>query len=49
MIMLFFAGMLEGFARQMITNDVARYAIGGTMLLLWLSYFYLPRKGGRNG
>ena len=49
MIMLLFAGILEGFARQLITNDIARYAIGLTMLLLWLSYFYWPRKGSARG
>lgn len=45
-IMLLFAGVLEGFARQLITNDVARYAIGLTMLALWLGYFYVPRGRG---
>ena len=49
MIMLLFAGVLEGFARQLITNDIARYAIGLTMLTLWLSYFYWPRKGRAHG
>jgi uncharacterized membrane protein SpoIIM required for sporulation len=41
--MLFVAGLLEGFGRQLITDDSARYAIGGAMLLLWCLYFYLPR------
>jgi uncharacterized membrane protein SpoIIM required for sporulation len=41
--MLFVAGLLEGFGRQLITDDVARYAIGGTMLLIWCLYFYVPR------
>ena len=43
-IMLFAAGLLEGFGRQLIKNDIARYAIGGGMLLLWLFYFYPPRQ-----
>jgi uncharacterized membrane protein SpoIIM required for sporulation len=43
-IMLIFAGLLEGFARQLITLDWARYAIAITTLSLWLAYFYLPRK-----
>ncbi len=43
-IMLFLAGLLEGFGRQLITNDYARYGIGITTLLLWLAYFYLPRN-----
>ncbi len=43
MIMLLVAGILEGFARQLITDDVARYAVGLSMLTLWLAYFYIPR------
>ena len=43
LIMLLFAGILEGFGRQLITNDIARFAIGGFMLIVWLGYFYLPR------
>jgi uncharacterized membrane protein SpoIIM required for sporulation len=42
-IMLVVAGVLEGVGRQTIRIDWARYAIGGTMLALWLAYFYLPR------
>jgi uncharacterized membrane protein SpoIIM required for sporulation len=41
--MLFVAGLLEGFGRQLITDDGARYAIGGAMLLVWCLYFYWPR------
>lgn len=44
-IMLLFAGLLEGFGRQLITDTVMRYAIGTTMLLLWLGYYYIPRRG----
>ena len=43
-VMLLAAGLLEGFGRQLITDDLARYAIGLTALLLWLTYFYLPRR-----
>jgi len=43
-IMLFFAGLLEGFGRQLITNDLIRYAIGLSTLTIWLIYFYGPRK-----
>lgn len=43
-VMLFVAALLEGFARQLIRSDAARYAIGATMLALWCLYFYLPRK-----
>lgn len=43
-IMLFIAGLIEGFLRQLITSDFLRYAIAGFMLLLWCLYFYGPRK-----
>lgn len=44
-VMLMFAGLLEGFGRQLITSDIARYAIAGASGLLWLLYFYGPRPG----
>jgi len=43
-IMMFVAGLLEGFGRQLIQNDWLRYGIGGAMLVFWLTYFFLPRK-----
>ncbi|UVK37455.1 stage II sporulation protein M [Mesorhizobium sp. AR10] len=49
-VMLLFAGLLEGIGRQTITSDIARYAIGGGMLTLWIVYFYLfqaVRHGNR--
>ena len=42
-MMLAVAGLLEGFGRQLITSDAARYAIGLGMLAAWMTYFYLPR------
>lgn len=42
-IMLMLAGLLEGFGRQLITNDLARYAIAAGSALLWAVYFYAPR------
>jgi uncharacterized membrane protein SpoIIM required for sporulation len=42
-VMLFLAGLLEGFGRQLITNDWVRYGIGISTLILWLCYFYIPR------
>jgi uncharacterized membrane protein SpoIIM required for sporulation len=48
-VMLAIAGLLEGLGRQLITADVTRYAIGLTMLALWLVYFYLPRGADDHG
>ena len=45
-MMLFVAGLLEGFARQLVTDITTRYAIGGTMLVFWLIYFTLSGRGG---
>ncbi len=42
-VMLFVAGGLEGFARQLIVADTLRYGVAGTMLAAWLGYFYWPR------
>lgn len=51
--MLFVAGLLEGYGRQLIGVDAARYAVGLGMLALWTGYFYLPRRppagGGGHG
>ncbi len=44
-LMLVCAGLLEGFARQLIQVDWQRYAIALTTLLIWLGYFYTPRRG----
>ncbi|HEY7901291.1 MAG TPA: stage II sporulation protein M [Caulobacteraceae bacterium] len=43
-VMLVAAGVLEGVGRQSIRIDTARYAIGAIMLVLWLVYFYAPRR-----
>lgn len=45
-LMLLVAGLLEGFARQLVNDDSARLAIGGGMLALWILYFSF---GGRRG
>ena len=42
-VMLIIAALLEGFGRQMINSDTARYAIAVSSLVLWCGYFYLPR------
>lgn len=47
LVMLLVAGLLEGFARQLIKADAVRLAVASGMLALWLVYFYLPRKTAR--
>jgi uncharacterized membrane protein SpoIIM required for sporulation len=42
-VMLAVAGVLEGVGRQVVTDDLARAAVGGVALLGWLLYFY---RGG---
>ena len=42
-VMLFVAGLLEGFARQLVTGDLARYAIAIGSFAIWCAYFYAPR------
>lgn len=44
-LMLLVAGLLEGFGRQLITDTLLRYGIGTVMLLFWLGYYYVPRRG----
>ena len=46
-LMLIIAGLLEGFARQLITSDYARYAVALSTLIIWTGYFYLPRRARR--
>lgn len=43
-IMLLVAGLLEGFARQLITHDVARYAIATVMFAFWLGYLTMAGR-----
>lgn len=42
--MLAIAGILEGIGRQVITDDLMRYAIGIAMLALWSLYFLSGRR-----
>lgn len=42
-IMLFFAGILEGVGRQVINSTAIRYAIAGGTAVLWGAYLFLPR------
>jgi len=46
-LMLAVAGLLEGYARQLVADPLSRGAIGGTMLLLWLAYFLFVRDRSR--
>jgi uncharacterized membrane protein SpoIIM required for sporulation len=43
-VMLAVAGVLEGVARQLVTDTGVRYAIALAALALWGLYFYLPRE-----
>jgi len=38
-IMLTLAALIEGYGRQLIANDVGRYAIAGVTAVFWLTYF----------
>lgn len=46
-LMLLCAGLLEGFARQLIDSTPWRLAIGGGMLAFWLVYFASFRNKGQ--
>jgi uncharacterized membrane protein SpoIIM required for sporulation len=50
-IMMVIAALLEAFPRQLVTDTPSRFLIGGTMLIFWLSYFFLyrPRPLGEAG
>jgi uncharacterized membrane protein SpoIIM required for sporulation len=43
-IMLACAGLLEGFGRQLIHSDIARYSVAAATAVFWAAYFYLPRR-----
>jgi uncharacterized membrane protein SpoIIM required for sporulation len=45
LVMLLCAGLLEGFARQIIRDDAARYAIAAGTALFWGAYLFTPRRG----
>jgi len=42
-VMLMFAGLLEGFGRQLIADTGLRYAVAAATALIWGLYFYGPR------
>lgn len=43
-IMLVIAGLLEGYARQLVGEPAARFGIGGFMLAFWVGYFLFVRR-----
>lgn len=43
-VMLFVAGLLEGFGRQLIESTPIRYTVAVTSGLIWGMYFYGPRR-----
>jgi uncharacterized membrane protein SpoIIM required for sporulation len=45
-LMLVVAAILESFARQLIDNTAGRFAVGGFMLVFWLTYFFAFRGRG---
>jgi uncharacterized membrane protein SpoIIM required for sporulation len=47
-LMFVIAGLLEGYARQLVVTLWARYTIGGLMLLFWTLYFLQPIPTGPN-
>jgi uncharacterized membrane protein SpoIIM required for sporulation len=46
-VMLMVAGLLEGFARQLVRNDLVRYAVAAATAAGWAAYFYWPRRRAR--
>lgn len=45
--MMVIAGLLEAFPRQLVGGAENRFLIGGTMLVLWLAYFFAYRPKNR--
>lgn len=44
-IMLIVAAVLEGFFRQLVDTLPGRFAIGGFMLVFWIGYLFVWRRG----
>jgi uncharacterized membrane protein SpoIIM required for sporulation len=47
LVMLIVAGLLEGLGRQLIQDDLARYAIAAATAVIWPAYMYAPRSRRR--
>jgi uncharacterized membrane protein SpoIIM required for sporulation len=43
-LMLVFAGLLEGIGRQVIQSEAIRFVIAGATAVFWFGYYYLPRR-----
>lgn len=43
-LMLVVAAILEGFGRQLVDHTPGRFAVGGFMLVFWLTYFFAFRR-----
>lgn len=43
--MLILAALLEGFGRQLIDNTQGRFTVGGFMLVFWIGYLFVWRRG----
>jgi uncharacterized membrane protein SpoIIM required for sporulation len=43
-VMLAVAGLLEGFARQLITSTSLRYVIAAATAVGWLTFYYMPAR-----
>lgn len=43
-VMMIIAGLLEGYARQLVEDTGTRFAIGGTMLAFWIIYFAVLKR-----
>lgn len=48
-IMLVVAAVLEGFFRQLIDNTQGRFTVGGFMLVFWIGYLFVWRRGRVSG
>jgi len=44
-LMLIIAAILEGFFRQLVQDPVGRVAIGSFMLVFWIGYLFVWRRG----
>jgi len=48
-MMLIFAGLLEGIGRQVIQSEAIRFSIAAATAVFWFGYYYLPRRERSGG